>query len=1072
MPQEYSEDKLIEQTAMELFFDRLGWDTAIAYNVETFGDSSSLGRFSNKEVVLKHRTFEKLKEFNPGLPEKAYKDAYEKLLDYSITKSLAEINKDKYKLLRDGIPVDYINELGELIKSKYLRVFDFENPENNNFISVRQMWIKGKSNRLRRPDIIGFVNGIPLLFIELKAAHRKLEKAYDENLTDYFDVIPELFHFNAFVLLSNGIQSRIGSITGKYHHFHEWKRITEEDNGVVALDRIILGICDKKRFLDLFENFILFDTSGKIVKIIARNHQFIGVNKAVDNIILKDKQYKNNEITIEEKQKLGVFWHTQGSGKSFSMVFLTQKVHRKFSGSYTFLIVTDRNELDTQIYGTFSGVGAVPQIVAGNRNSVKASSGEDLKSLLKQENRYLFTLIHKFNFETEITQRENIIVISDEAHRTQGGTLAMNMRNALPNASFIGFTGTPLFKDDELTKRIFGDYVSIYDFKKSVEDGATVPLYYENRGEYLGLQNINITQQIRDIIDENDDLDSDQRQRLEQLFARDYPILTSQKRLEAIAKDVVWHYCNQGYKGKAMFVAIDKLIAVKMYDLITENWNKYIISLEKEISKGKFGDQELLEKQRELNWIKETEICVVISSEQNEIKKFRNWDLDIEPHRNKMNSRELETDFKDDNHPFRFVIVCAMWITGFDVPSLSTMYIDKPLKSHTLMQTIARANRIHEGKNNGLIVDYIETYKSILEALAIYATGGKTGGDDEEPEPPLKPKEDLIPLLEESLYNIEEFLKDEVNFDLDKIIYQEDKLLKLAAIEQGIDAVYTNDETKIKFQLLAREVFKKYKAIMPNKLLYQYSAKKYAIDEIYRSIEDNIESADIAEIMTKIQSVVDKSIENLVSEPTLDYKKVIDLSSLDFEILKKLFEKTDKKNTLVQDLKNKIEKQLQRMVDNNPLRVDFYQKYQEIIDEYNRGKDSVTIEETFRKLIEFVNSLSEEEARVKREDLSEEQMAIFDLLRKPDLSKSEKQKVKDIAIELLDELKKEKLKVEMWSEKSATSASVFKYVNTSLFNNLPYPTYQNDDIDIRTAMIYEHLKTKYYCAGRSVYGYY
>jgi type I restriction enzyme R subunit len=272
---------------------------------------------------------------------------------------------------------------------------------------------------------------------------------------------------NILIITFHGIESRIGSVTGKYRHFHEWKRITEDESGKVALDRIILGVCQKGRFLDMFENFILFDTSmGKIVKLIARNHQFIGVNKAIDNIIEKNEKYKQGKISLEEKQKLGVFWHTQGSGKSYSMVFFAQKIHRKFAGSYTFLIVTDRTELDTQIYGAFSGAGAVPQVKAGSANSLKATSGQHLRELLGSAHRYIFTLIHKFNFEEKITDRDNIIVISDEAHRTQGGQLAMNLRNALPCASFIGFTGTPLFKDDEITKRIFGDYVSRYDFKR------------------------------------------------------------------------------------------------------------------------------------------------------------------------------------------------------------------------------------------------------------------------------------------------------------------------------------------------------------------------------------------------------------------------------------------------------------------------------------------------------------------------------------------------------------------------------------------------------------------------------
>ncbi len=337
MTWEYSEDSLIEQTSIDLFHNQLGWDTAIAYNKETFGEGSTLGRLNKKEVVLKRIFLEKLKQFNPDLPDQAYDQAYEKLIEESVTKSLDEINHEKHQLLRNGIPVDFINEKGEAVKNKILRVFDFDNEKNNNFLAVRQLWVQGRSNRERRPDIIGFVNGIPLLFIELKAAHRKLENAYNENFTDYKDVIPRLFYYNAFVVLSNGLESRIGSVTGKYQHFHEWKRITEDDEGIVALDRIIVGVCEKKRFLDLFENFILFDNSlGKVVKLIARNHQFIGVNKAIENIRQKEQLYKEGEISLEEKQKLGVFWHTQGSGKSYSMVFFCQKIHHKFTGSLPF----------------------------------------------------------------------------------------------------------------------------------------------------------------------------------------------------------------------------------------------------------------------------------------------------------------------------------------------------------------------------------------------------------------------------------------------------------------------------------------------------------------------------------------------------------------------------------------------------------------------------------------------------------------------------------------------------------------------------------------------------------------
>ncbi|NDA62133.1 MAG: type I restriction endonuclease subunit R [Chitinophagia bacterium] len=1071
---EYSEDNLIEQTAISLFQDQLHWETMLAYNAETFGESGTLGRANKKDVLLKKHFMQKLKEFNPGLPQKAYEEAFNKFTEASSSKSLAEINQEKYLMMREGIQVDYINDKGEHVKNKTLQVFDFNNPENNHFLAVRQLWIQGKSNRERRPDIIGFVNGIPLLFVELKAAHRKLENAYNDNFTDYKDVIPQLFYYNAFVVLSNGIESRIGSITGKYQHFHEWKRITEEEDGIVALDRIIVGMCQKDRFIDLFENFILFDTSlGKIVKLIARNHQFIGVNKAITNIQHKQQQHKLNQITFEELQKLGVFWHTQGSGKSYSMVFFCQKIHRKFTGSYTFLIVTDRDELDTQIYGTFSGVGAVPAVTAGSKDSLKANSGKHLQELLRSEHRYLFTLIHKFNFNEIITERQNIIVISDEAHRTQGGQLAMNLRNALPGASFIGFTGTPLFKDDEITKRIFGDYVSKYDFKRSMDDGATVPLYYENRGEYLGLNNPNINAEIRAVLDdESEDLDSDQRARVEQLIAREYPILTAKPRLEAIAKDVVWHFCNRGYKGKAMFIALDKLTAVRMFDLITHFWQVSVKEMETDIARGKYGDQELLEKSRELKWIKETEICVVVSSEQNEIQKFQKWGLDIEPHREKMNTEDLETRFKEESDPFRLVIVCAMWITGFDVPSLSTMYIDKPLKAHTLMQAIARANRINEGKNNGLIVDYIETYNALLDALAIYGAGGNGGsGGGEKPEPPVKPNDELIELLEEALTATETYLKDEVDFDLNELVNAADGLTKLAAIDKGINAVYTNDETKRKFQVLAREVFKKYKALQPNKVLNNYAPRKNAIDAIYTAIEDNVEGADVSEIMLKIQKVVDDSIVNMVQDPQATYHTRIDLSGLNFELLEKYFTSAKNKNTVVQSLKEKIEKQLKRMVERNPMMVDYLSRYQEIIDDYNRGKDENVIQETFRKLIELINNYSEDEAEAKREGLNDEQKAIFDILRQgKTLSNAEKKEIKNISVQLLDELKKDKLNIELWWEKTETSAAVYKIVNDSLFQVLPYPTYEQTDIDLKTDLVFEHLKSQYHGGGRSVYG--
>lgn len=1063
MSHAYSEDQLIEQTCIDIFKSQLHWEIANVYQGETFGEYGTIGRHSEADVLLKNRFLEAIKKLNPNLPVQAYELAYEIINSDDATKSLPDLNFEKHNFLKEGIPVTYKNDKGEIIRNKKIKVFDFDVAENNDFLAVQQLWVEGKSKRRKRPDIVGFVNGIPLLFIELKAHHRKIKVAFETNLKDYKQTIPKMFHTNAFIILSNGFESKIGAITSKYEHFHDWKRITEEQEGIISLDGILKGVCEKNRILDLFENFVLFDNAiGSIVKLIARNHQFIGVNKAVEHFVSVQEQAKNGHISKEDAQKLGVFWHTQGSGKSYSMVFLCQKILRALGGGYTFLLVTDRTELDTQIYNTFTGVGAVQDV------NLKATSGENLKALLKTDQRYIFSLIHKFNFDEVITERDNIIVISDEAHRTQGGSLAMNLRRALPNASFIGFTGTPLFKDDELTRRIFGEYVSKYDFKRSIEDGATVPLYYENRGEKLRLDNPIINEQIREAI-EQEDLDDDQQAKLKKLFAREYPILTAEKRLRAIAKDVVTHFNGRGYKGKAMFVAMDKVTAVKMYDLISEEWAVYLETRKKEIEK--ITDlQEQLSQQREWDWAKETEISVVVSHEQNEIDKFEAWGLDIEPHRLKMNTRNLEEDFKSENHPFRIAIVCAMWITGFDVKSLSTLYLDKPMKSHTLMQTIARANRVHEDKNNGLIVDYIETYKALLEALAIYGDSGSKGTPSGTDDVPVRPLEELIADLEETIQATELFLEDDCKFQLSKIINSEDNLYRIKFIEEGYNALCKNDETRNKFGILAREVFKKYKALMPDNSIYDFKDKRDAINALYSLMNDKIDEADVTHIVSRVQNVVNQSIEslNMVMEQAEGYGQKIDLSGLDFKKIEEEFLKIEgNKNIAVQSLKDRVAKKMNRLLEQNPMRIDFYERYQEIIENYNNGKEYATVKELFDALILLLGDLSEEEKRAERELLDEDELTVFDMLnRDKKISDKEKVEVKDTARKLLEHLKNNEFKVEYWSEKTQTASAVKKAINDHLYTKLPFPTFSDGDRIVKTEILFDYFKIRYANFGR------
>ena len=636
MSYDYSENILVQESAGNLLRDELGWDVRFAYNTEVLGKNGTFGRESYKEILLLRYFYKALKTLNPWMNESQISEAQKALENRLSTSSPLQVNEEKYFLIRDGIPVTVKKPNGQT-ETKKAAVIDFQNPDNNYFLAVKELKIHGALYR-RRTDIVGFVNGIPLLFVELKKNTVDVQNAYEDNYTDYQDTIPHLFYYNAFLMLSNGTEAKIGTLGSKYEFFHEWKRLAEDEQGCVALETMLRGICKKENFLDLFENFILYDHSGgHTAKILARNHQYLGVNEVM-------KAYAARKLN---DGKLGVFWHTQGSGKSYSMVFLAQKVRRKFEGSPTFLILTDREELNSQISDTFENCGLL-----GKTKAAKfiATSGDDLVQKLKGNPSFIFTLIQKFNKPSAepIYPDHDIIIMSDEAHRSQYGIFADNMMKLLPTAARIGFTGTPLLSSDNITARTFGGYVSVYDFKRAVEDGATVPLYYENRGEKIAdLHNPKITEQILDAI-ENADLDVDQQDKLEAEFAKELHLLTAEPRLKSIARDFVNHYSDLWTSGKAMFVCLNKVTCVRMYNYVQEYWKEEIGKLKANIKTA--TRQEAQELKRRLKWMQETEMAVVISQEQNEIQTFKKWDLDIKYHRAKMEKRELDKEFKDSKN--------------------------------------------------------------------------------------------------------------------------------------------------------------------------------------------------------------------------------------------------------------------------------------------------------------------------------------------------------------------------------------------------------------------------------------
>lgn len=1065
----YTEDTLVQRTTAEYLEQQLGWESVYAYNTETFGPDGMIGRESDSEVVLTRYLRQKIVELNPGLPQEAYDDAVRQIAASVATQTPLATNREKYTMVKDGVRVPFRNDKGKIVRQR-LRVFDFEEPTNNHFLCVRELWVRGDLYR-RRADIVGFVNGIPLLFMELKNVHKSVRAAYEQNFKDYKDTIPHLFHHNALVVLSNGDDAKLGSVTSRFEHFHEWKRLTEGDPGVVDMETLLKGVCEKRNFLDLVENFIIFDdSSGETRKIVARNHQFLGVNRAIEAV--KDRKGRQG--------KLGVFWHTQGAGKSYSMVLFTRKVHRKLGGNFTFLILTDRDDLDAQIYKTFAGCSAVDN----DSDRCRATNGDHLRQLLAQHKSHIFSLIQKFNQEVNpnegYTQRDDIIVITDEAHRTQYGTLALNMRNALPNASYMGFTGTPLFKGDEITRRMFGDYISTYDFHRSVEDEATVPLYYDARGDKLGVAVGDLNDRIAAKLEELEALDIDVEQRLEKELQRDYHIITSEKRLDQVARDFVMHYSTAWENGKVMFVCIDKLTCARMHKLITKYWDQRIAELEAE--QGSSADeQEELYRSRQIEWMRETRAAVVISEEQGEVERFRKWDLDILPHRRlikegmdlpesmrskpqfrNMQRMPLDEAFKEERHPFRIAIVCAMWLTGFDVPSLSTLYLDKPLKAHTLMQAIARANRVNQGKNNGLIVDYCGILKSLRKALATFAGQSDGGGNGAGGEiDPARPEEDLLEDLKEAVTLVREFLT-ERRASLDDII-ERTSFERNAAIRAAKEAANENDETRNRFGIMCREVFKKFKACINVRDVNAYRTEHDAINVVYKSLQRDQEKADITDIIRRLHQVVDESIE-IQQDTQGGHAEAYDLSKIDFDRLRKEFESSSAKRTTVQNLKRAVEQRLLRLLEQNATRTDFQRHYEGIVAEYNREKDRVSIEKTFEALLHFVNALGAEETRAVREALDEESLAVFDLLKKPDLSASDNKRIKAIASELLRRLKAEKLRIDHWQDKEATRDAVRLSIRDFLWSEdtgLPIDSYSEEDVKERAEEIFRHVYRVY-----------
>jgi len=1087
---DYSEDNNIQEPVARMFEEHLDWRSVYAFNAETFGPNSLLGRTNASEVVLVRELDFALVKLNPKLAATAQGRtqlglARDLLLDGDPTKTMLQHNQAKWKLLRDGITLKAPGGKGE--HDVHITVIDFKMPSNNDFLVVRELWIQNGPFR-RRCDLVGFVNGLPLVFIELKRHDKGLKAAFDDNYTDYKDTIPHLFHFNALVIVSNGIDARFGSITSTWDHFYRWKRLNEDDPDPAPkhdekplkpiLPILLRGMCTQGALLDIVENFTVFDGSEEqTLKILARNHQFIGVNKAIGKL-------KSGDTDVQAG-KLGVFWHTQGSGKSYSMVFFCQKVHRTVSAAYTFVLLTDRVELDTQIYTTFVGCGV------STHQGDKATGAEGLERLLRdQDRRYVFSLIHKFRKRvTEPwTERRNIIVLSDEAHRTQYGDLATRMRMALKQACFMAFTGTPLIdgKERHETEKVFGPYVSVYDFQRAVADGATLPLYYENRGEKLRITDPRLNQRIEERIDAaraDGELTEAQEEKLYRELARDYPVFTSDTHLNDVATDFVEHYNQRwrlmepavkqgdppkyGGNAKAMLVCIDKLTCAKMAVRIRLKWQEKIVLLKAALAierhkfeaKGLPYPPGLLRDAAKLDWMMDTQIHPVFSPEQNEVKDFAAEGIDVRPYRevivNGIGGKKIDECFKDGKHPFRVAVVCAMWLTGFDVKSLATLYLDKPMKGHTLMQAIARVNRVAANKKNGLVIDYNGMLKSLRKALATYAQG-----DTGSPADPLLDEDQALAEYACAIDKVQVHLAG-LGYALDALVNAKKGEPAWHQLLLAQKAVSTSPEAKKTFQVLAEDVFDRYRGLFPNPGVFAWEPQENAISALYNLLQKPKPQADIAAIMQDIRGIIDTALELTpkASHPHVSDKRY-DLSKIDFQRLSAEFAKSAYKETVLLTLMERIAARLQQMLRANPGRVDLYQRYQAIIAEYNHDKDDAQIQRVFDDLLKQHDAMNVEEQRYVREGFaSDKALAVFDLLSKDKarLTGADIKKIKHVAQELMETVATRQREMGDLRDRAAAQAQMKSTIIEQLLAGLPEP-YSSDDIELRAGVVFAYVQ--------------
>lgn len=952
-------ESTLEETALEWLRDLR---YTVIYGNDIAPDEPASERENYSEVILAGRLKDALKRINPKVPIEALEDAYRKITRPSAV-SLVANNRAFHSMLTNGIEVEY--RKGDRIVGDKVWLVDFENIENNDWLAVNQFTIIENHNN-RRPDIIMFINGLPLVVIELKSAADEKATIWSafKQLQTYKEQIPSLFLFNEALLISDGVNARVGTLTANRERFAPWKTVTGEmlaERTTIELEVLLRGMFEKRRFLDMLRHFIIFEDNGdgQPIKKMAGYHQFHAVNMAVEQTV-RASQEKGASIQEElphnatstpknakpGDRRIGVIWHTQGSGKSLTMAFYAGRIvlHPAMQNP-TIVVITDRNDLDDQLFGTFSRCKDLL-----HQSPIQADSRDDLVQKLKSSasGGIIFTTIQKFLGNGEVlSERPNIVVIADEAHRSQYDFIDGNaraMRDALPNASFIGFTGTPIELKDANTRAVFGDYISVYDIQQAVEDGATVPIYYEGRLAKLELKEKEKPKIDHEFEEITEGEEAEDKEKLKSKWAALEAVVGSDKRIELVAQDFLKHYDarQEVIEGKAMIVCMSRRICVDIYNTIVKlrpEWHS---------TDDAQGD-----------------IKVVMTGSASD---ETDWQIHI---RNKERREKLANRFKDPKDSFKIVIVRDMWLTGFDVPSLHTMYIDKPMKGHGLMQAIARVNRVYGDKPGGLIVDYLGLAFHLQQALATYTESGGKGNTaiDQEQAVSIVMREYEVCRDLFHGFDYSNWKKGTGEEQLSLLNWAQEHILKLENGKQRLLQTVTRLSQAFALAVPNEKVM----AIRDDVGFFQAVRARI----VKSSPEDQIKAEDVEHA---IRQIISRAV---ASDEVIDIFKAAGLKKPDISILSDEFlaeiQNMPQKNVAVELLRKLLNDEIKlRSRKNVVLSRSFAEMLERTIRSYQNR--AIEIAEVIAELIELAKDIREANKRGEKLNLNEDELAFYDAL--------------------------------------------------------------------------------------------